>query len=58
MGKLEGGKHVATLPLIFRLARALNCTAAALIADTEGRVKAIPAPVPPATRSAGKKKPR
>jgi DNA-binding XRE family transcriptional regulator len=58
VGKIEGGKHVATLPLIFRLARALDCNAAVLIADTEQRLKALPAPVATGTRSAGKKKPR
>lgn len=35
MGKIERGTHVPTLPLILKIARALNCSAAHLIALTE-----------------------
>jgi transcriptional regulator with XRE-family HTH domain len=43
LGKIERGEHVPTLPVILRLARALNCTAAHLLAKTETR---LPAPDP------------
>lgn len=35
MGKIERGEHIPTLALILRIAEALGCTAAELIADTE-----------------------
>ncbi|WP_047783098.1 helix-turn-helix domain-containing protein [Variovorax paradoxus] len=38
MGKIERGEHIPTLPLILKIARALKCTAAHLIARTETRL--------------------
>jgi XRE family transcriptional regulator, regulator of sulfur utilization len=35
MGKIERGEHMPTLGLIIRVAKALNCTAAELMAHTE-----------------------
>ena len=35
MGKIERGEHVPTLPLILKIARALNCSAAHLMTLTE-----------------------
>jgi len=41
LGKIERGEHVPTLPVILRLARALQCSAAHLLTMTEAR---LPAP--------------
>ena len=38
MGKIERGEHMPTLALIFRIARALGCSATVLIAETETRL--------------------
>ncbi|VFR31903.1 Transcriptional regulator, XRE family [plant metagenome] len=35
LGKIERGEHVPTLPLILKIARALNCSSADLMAATE-----------------------
>lgn len=40
MGKIERGEHMPTLVLILRIARALECKAADLMADTEARLAA------------------
>ncbi len=42
MGKIERGEHMPTLALIIRIARALNCRATVLIADTEKRLDVAP----------------
>jgi transcriptional regulator with XRE-family HTH domain len=42
MGKIERGVHMPTLALIIRIARALNCSATVLIADTEKRMDVAP----------------
>lgn len=39
-GKIERGEHMPTLAIVFRLARALGCSAAELIAATEAEAKA------------------
>jgi transcriptional regulator with XRE-family HTH domain len=36
MGKIERGEHVPTLPLILKIARALKCSSAHLMAAMEG----------------------
>lgn len=38
MGKIERGEHMPTLALIIRIARALGCSATALMAETEARL--------------------
>lgn len=38
MGKIERGGHLPTLVLIFRIAKALECPAAELIAATEANL--------------------
>jgi transcriptional regulator with XRE-family HTH domain len=38
MGKIERGEHVPTLPLILKIARALQCSSAHLMAATEARL--------------------
>lgn len=38
MGKIERGEHVPTLPLILKIARALKCSAAHLMALTEAKL--------------------
>ena len=38
MGKIERGEHVPTLPLILKIARALQCSAAHLMALTEAKL--------------------
>lgn len=43
MGKIERGEHVPTLPLILKIARALKCSSAHLMALTEAKL-AEPAP--------------
>lgn len=35
MGKIERGEHMPTLVLILRIAKALECSAADLMAETE-----------------------
>ncbi len=39
MGKVERGEHMPTLALILKIARALECSAAELLADTERRLE-------------------
>jgi len=39
MGKIERGEHTPTLPVILKLARALKCSAALLLAATEVRLE-------------------
>ena len=38
MGKIERGEHVPTLPLILKIARALKCCSAHLMALTEAKL--------------------
>ena len=38
MGKIERGEHVPTLPLILKIARALKCSSAHLMALTEAKL--------------------
>jgi transcriptional regulator with XRE-family HTH domain len=38
MGKVERGEHMPTLALILKIARALGCSAAELMAETERRL--------------------
>ena len=40
MGKIERGEHMPTLALIIRIARALECSATVLIAETERKLEA------------------
>lgn len=39
MGKVERGEHMPTLALILKISRALDCSAAELLADTERRLE-------------------
>ena len=41
MGKIERGEHMPTLALIIRVAKALNCSAAELMAHTELNIISI-----------------
>jgi transcriptional regulator with XRE-family HTH domain len=38
MGKIERGEHMPTLSLVLKIARALGCSAADLMTDTESRL--------------------
>jgi len=38
MGKIERGEHMPTLALVLKIARALGCSSADLMADTEARL--------------------
>ena len=38
LGKIERGEHVPTLPLILKIARALKCSSAHLMALTEAKL--------------------
>ena len=38
MGKIERGEHTPTLPMILRIARALKCSSAHLLALTEAKL--------------------
>lgn len=38
MGKIERGEHVPTLPLVLKIARALKCSSAHLMALTEAKL--------------------
>lgn len=38
MGKIERGEHMPTLAIILKIARALGCSAADLMAETEHRL--------------------
>ena len=38
MGKIERGEHVPTLPLILKIARALKCSSAHLMAAMEAKL--------------------
>ncbi|PHS75513.1 MAG: transcriptional regulator [Porticoccus sp.] len=38
LGKVERGEHMPTLALILKIARALECSSAELMADTERRL--------------------
>ncbi|MNR21893.1 anaerobic benzoate catabolism transcriptional regulator [compost metagenome] len=40
MGKVERGEHMPTLAIIFKIARALDCSTAALLAATENQLAA------------------
>lgn len=40
LGKIERGTHMPTLALILKIARALGCSAADLMAETESRLAA------------------
>lgn len=40
MGKMERGEHMPTLALILKIARALGCSSAELMAETESRLAA------------------
>ena len=40
MGKIERGEHMPTLAIILKIARALGCSAADLMAATESRLSA------------------
>lgn len=41
MGKIERGEHIPTLVIIMRIAEALNCDAAFLIAETENSLNQV-----------------
>lgn len=41
IGKIERGEHMPTLVIILRIAEALNCEAARLIAETEKNLKSL-----------------
>tara|TARA_R110001599_G_scaffold69051_7_gene194523 strand:- start:9385 stop:9531 length:147 start_codon:yes stop_codon:yes gene_type:complete len=38
MGKIERGEHIPTLPLILKIARALKCSSAHLMAAMEAKL--------------------
>ena len=40
LGKIERGEHMPTLVLILKIARALGCSSADLMTETEGRLAA------------------
>ncbi|WP_044062339.1 helix-turn-helix domain-containing protein, partial [Pseudomonas aeruginosa] len=40
MGKVERGEHMPTLAAIFKIARALDCSTAVLMAETESQIAA------------------
>ena len=40
MGKIERGEHMPTLAVIFKIARALDCSPAVLMAETERQIAA------------------
>ena len=40
MGKVERGEHMPTLAIIFKIASALECSAAALMTETENQLAA------------------
>ena len=40
MGKIERGEHMPTLAAIFKIARALDCSTAVLMAETESQIAA------------------
>jgi transcriptional regulator with XRE-family HTH domain len=40
MGKIERGEHMPTLAIILKIARALGCSAADLMTETESRLAA------------------
>ncbi len=40
MGKVERGEHMPTLALILKIARALGCSSAELMSETESRLTA------------------
>ena len=41
MGKVERGEHMPTLAIIFKIARALDCSTAVLMAETESQIAAF-----------------
>ena len=43
MGKIERGEHMPTLAIIFKIAGALECSTAVLMAETESRLQAAEA---------------
>jgi len=40
MGKIERGEHMPTLAIVFKIAKALGCSAAALMTTTENQIAA------------------
>jgi len=42
MGKVERGEHLPTLAIVFKIARALDCSTAVLMAETERQLAAVP----------------
>ena len=40
MGKIERGEHAPTLAIIFKIASALECSTAVLMAEAENRLSA------------------
>jgi len=44
MGKIERGEHMPTLALILKTAKALGCSAAELLTETERQLQAMPPP--------------
>ncbi|MFA5676980.1 MAG: helix-turn-helix transcriptional regulator [Pseudomonas sp.] len=40
MGKIERGEHMPTLAIIFKIAKALECSTAVLMTETESRIQA------------------
>ena len=43
MGKVERGEHMPTLAIVFKIARALECSTALLLAETESQLQATKA---------------
>src|SRR5690625_1579213 len=39
MGKIERGEHMPTLAIIFKIAKALGCSTAVLMTETESRIQ-------------------
>ncbi|MGV7186990.1 helix-turn-helix domain-containing protein [Xanthomonas axonopodis] len=42
MGKVERGEHLPTLAIVFKIAQALECSMAVLMAETERQLAAVP----------------
>ncbi|WP_193075210.1 helix-turn-helix domain-containing protein [Pseudomonas sp. FME51] len=40
MGKIERGEHMPTLAIIFKIAKALECSTTVLMSETESRIQA------------------
>jgi XRE family transcriptional regulator, regulator of sulfur utilization len=41
MGKIERGEHAPTLAIIFKIARALDCSTTALMNEAENQLAAV-----------------